>query len=179
MKQKGFTLIELMVVVAIIGILVSVVMPSYRNYVLESQRNDTMGKLLQVVQLQERFYLNNVTYTQVMGGDFNANTGLGFTVNAAGQWVINYAGEAAYGINIELCDNVAIYPDTPTIAQCFIAVATPISNDAEENSFMGLLALDNRGREILDFNKTTIKDWNDNDLTNADCPECFTARANY
>ena len=63
MRQKGFTLIELMIVIAIIGILVSVVMPGYRNYVLESQRTDTQGKLLQMIELQERFYIDNFTYT--------------------------------------------------------------------------------------------------------------------
>ena len=55
MKNKGFTLIELMIVIAIVGILVAVVLPGYRNYVLEGQRTDTQGKMLQIVELQERF----------------------------------------------------------------------------------------------------------------------------
>lgn len=179
MKQRGFTLIELMIVIAIIGILVAVVMPGYRNYVLESQRQDTMGKLLQVVQLQERFYLNNVTYTQTMAGNFNNNTGLGFTVNGDGQWEIRYNGVPTYGIQIVLCDDVNIYPDLPTIGQCFIAVATPISGVSEEDAFMGLLAADSRGRQVWDFNKAFIRDWDGNELTNARCPECIAARVNY
>ena len=173
MKQKGFTLIELMIVVAIIGILATVVMPSYRNYVLESQRQDTMGKLLQVAQLQERFYLNNATYTTTMG---NVAGGLGFTVNAAGQWVINYNGAATYGIDVQTCANAAIYPDAPTIAQCFRAVATPISGDAEEDAFMGMIITDSRGRQVWDFNESVIRDWDGNDLPDADCPECVAAR---
>lgn len=176
MKQRGFTLIELMIVVAIVGILAAVVMPGYRNYVLESQRQDTMGKLLQVAQLQERFYLNNVTYTLTMG---NVAGGLGFTVNGAGQWVINYNGVPTYGINIVTCADATIYPDAPTIAQCFIAVATPISGDADEDAFMGLLAVDSRGRQVWDFNKSVIRDWDGNDLPNAACPECIAARGDY
>lgn len=175
MKQKGFTLIELMIVVAIIGILATVVMPSYRNYVLESQRQDTMGKLLQVVQLQERFYLNNVTYTSVIGAG-----GLGFTTPAGiDQWVISYNGVPTYGISLQTCDDNTIYPTNPGINQCFIAVATPISGDADEDAFMGYLLVDSRGRQLWDFTKAIIRDWDGNDLLNAACPECITARSTY
>lgn len=179
MKQRGFTLIELMVVLAIIGILVSVVMPSYRNYVLESQREDVKAKLLQVVQLQERFYQDNISYTQNMGGSFNAGTGLGFTTNADGEWEIDFNGVATYGIEIFLCADNTIYPDLPNITQCFIAVATPIGPSQDENRFMGLLAADNRGRKVLDFDQSQIRDWNGNVLPDAMCPDCIAARVNY
>jgi type IV pilus assembly protein PilE len=56
-------LIELVVVVAIIGILASIAVPSYRNYVLRSQRTDATTALLKLAAAQEKFYLQNNTYT--------------------------------------------------------------------------------------------------------------------
>lgn len=172
MKQRGFTLIELMIVVAIISILAAVAMPNYQNYVLEGKREDTMTKLLQVVQLQERSYQNNATYVSSMAD-------LGFTTNAAGQWVINFSGIATYGIRIVLCEDDTIYPDLPTIAQCFIVVGIPITGDTEEDALMGLIATDNRGRKVWDFNKTVIRDWAGNDLPDTSCPDCIAARSDY
>ncbi len=172
MKQRGFTLIELMIVIAIIGIIAMVAMPAYRGYVLESQREDTMTKLLQVVQLQERFYLNNARYSTTM-------LGLNYDVDALGQWVITYNGINTYGVRIGLCDNNVIYPDGPPATECFTVIATPISGTADEDAFMGLLATDSRGRKVWDFNKMLIRDWDGNDLADARCPECILARANY
>lgn len=61
--MRGVTLMELMIVVVIIGILTAVAYPNYRVYAAKAKRNEAKAALLQIATLQERFYLQNNTYT--------------------------------------------------------------------------------------------------------------------
>ena len=70
-RMAGMTLIELMVVVVVIGVLAAFAIPSYRQYSIRAQRTDAKTALLQLATNQERFYLQNNSYTN----DLNA---LGF-----------------------------------------------------------------------------------------------------
>ncbi len=66
MKRKdhvGFTMIELLIVVAIMAIIVAVALPNYREYVIKSNRSVAKGALLEVVSRQEQYFLNNRSYT--------------------------------------------------------------------------------------------------------------------
>lgn len=66
--QNGFTLIEVMIVVAIIGILAAVAYPSYREYVARSRRAEAKAILVASQQWMERFYTENFRYDQNSAG---------------------------------------------------------------------------------------------------------------
>jgi len=63
-KQKGFTLIEIMIVVAILGILSAIALPSYQEYVKKSRRTDAKVTLLRIAQLQESFFAQKLSYAK-------------------------------------------------------------------------------------------------------------------
>jgi len=63
-SMRGVTLTELMIVVVIIGILAAIAYPNYRQYAARAKRNEAKAALLQIATNQERFYLQNNTYTE-------------------------------------------------------------------------------------------------------------------
>lgn len=65
-KSSGFSLIELMITVAIMGILAAIIYPSYTDYVAKGARADGLASLLRVANLQEQFYLDNKQYATDM-----------------------------------------------------------------------------------------------------------------
>jgi len=66
--NKGFSLIELMIVVAIVGILAAIAYPSYQQNMIDSRRAKAAGCLLELSQFMEKFYSTNFRYDQDAGG---------------------------------------------------------------------------------------------------------------
>jgi type IV pilus assembly protein PilE len=62
--MRGFTMVELMIVVIVVSILATLSYPSYREFVARAKRNEAKAALLQIATNQERAYLQNNIFTQ-------------------------------------------------------------------------------------------------------------------
>lgn len=114
-KTKGFTLIELMIAVVVIGILAAIAYPSYIEQVRKSRRADATTALLTAAQTLERFYTENNTYATATA--------------AAGGTIPNWApadrpaAQATYTISL---------PAAQLTANSYTIVATPTGVQASD-----------------------------------------------
>jgi type IV pilus assembly protein PilE len=93
--QSGVTLIELMTVVVVIAILGMIAIPSYRQYSMRAQRTEAKTALLMLATAQERFYLQNNTYSN----NFAALNLTGMSENNVYTLVIPLANTQTYQAN--------------------------------------------------------------------------------
>lgn len=129
--EAGFTLIELMIVVVIIGILSAIAYPNYTQYVIDSRRATAAACLTQQAQVLERFFTTNLTY---VGGDGDANANGTRDLNEL-QCVTDLAGFYTFGVTIN-----------NTTPRQFAITAAPQNAQQSNDSKCGCsLALDQAG----------------------------------
>lgn len=124
---RGFTVIELMVVMAIIGILAAVAVPSYQQHVVRSRRAQAASCTQEFAQFMERFYTTNLRYDQ----------------NTAGVAVVLPA--LACTTENKLDSHYTIGFDGVVAARTYKLKAVPKGVQAAKDSACGTLYLDQAG----------------------------------
>jgi len=97
-RIQGFSLIELMIAVAILGIIVAVGYPAYTDQVRKSRRAEGMGELLDLADRMERFYSDKGTYAGASLG--NAGTDIYTTTTAKGYYTLSINSQTATDFSV-------------------------------------------------------------------------------
>lgn len=121
-KSFGFTLVEVLITVAIIGILSSVAYPSYVDYVVRANRSEGLRELVRIANLQEQYYVDNRSYTALM-------TDLGLDADPF------------------LTENSHYSIDATVVNDTFTLVATAKGTQALKDTSCGTISITNTGKK--------------------------------
>jgi type IV pilus assembly protein PilE len=130
--QIGITLIELMVVVAIIAIISAFAYPSYQRYVVKAKRTVAQNTLLQVADRQQQFFMDNKRYTTDL-------TDLGFT---ADPYVVDDDGNSTVAGDSNAVYSLSLSNVTATT---WTVTAAPLNGQLSRDTYCGSLSVTHAG----------------------------------
>lgn len=138
-RRAGFTLIELMIVIAIIGVLAAVALPSYRSYIVRAARVEAQTELLELASLQEKIFLNSNAYAISVADPYNGTAagGLGRTSGRTKDGRYNLGLFAAVG-------GAALAAP----AQTFVLTASPVAGTTQAGD--GNISVSENGRRTCE-----------------------------
>jgi type IV pilus assembly protein PilE len=136
-KNSGFSLIELMITVAIIGILSAIAYPSYVSYIEKGKRAECRAGLLKTMQQQERYFTQRNEY-------------VAFTSGTTSAVVSAFSGET---LEKSACGIAAVQCGTTAINTCVELVATPKYTESKVTEWY----LDSSGQKLCKLNGATTK----------------------
>lgn len=127
--QRGFTLIEVMIVVVIVAILAAIALPSYENYVLRARRSAAQSFVSQIAMKEEEYFAHMRSYTTTIG-----TGGLGLTAPAD-----ETGGYYTYEACTADCNSLT----APTNG--FIVLAKPVAGSRQMRDSVGDVVLFSTG----------------------------------
>lgn len=130
--QRGFSLIELMIVVAIIAIISAFAYPSYDRYVIKTKRSVAQNALLQVADRQQQFFMDNKRFAADI-------TNLGFPAN---PYVIDDNGTSTVASDADAVYSLSLSNVTATT---WTATATPLNSQLSRDTYCGSLTITQTG----------------------------------
>ena len=134
---NGFTLIELMVVVAVIGILAAIAYPAYTDSVAKGKRGEARAAVTDLLQQQERYFTQMNTYETFSSGTPGSLPFKGFSAVSGGQ------SASSHLLGARLCQAVGL--TTPTKQDCIEVFAEPQSGVFSDPAVTSM-AIDTQGR---------------------------------
>jgi type IV pilus assembly protein PilE len=132
---SGFTLIELMIVVAIIAVLAAIAYPSYKSYVLKARRSDAKSALMNTAQRMERFYTEKMTLNAASLG--TGSTDIAETSSPDRYYTIAFDSAPT---SATICGGTATSNGTAT---AYRICATPAGSQAADTC--GIFSIDHQG----------------------------------
>lgn len=148
-NAKGFTLLELMITVAIVGIMSAIAYPSYQAHIMASRRADAKAALLGFANAMERFYTENNTYEGTNNVGFNTSVndyGASPTIFASSSPIDG--GVRYYGLTVKIQS-----------ASTYTLFASPDTDSAQAGDSCGILTLTQTGaRGTLNNKGKTVAD---------------------
>ena len=126
--QRGITLMELMIVVAIIAMISAFAYPSYQEYIVNTKRTAATSTLLQIADRQQQFFMDNKSYA-------NNLTNLGYADNPL--WVAD-DGRIVVAGDLDAVYIFGLVNVTPTE---YIAFAAPVGQQQVRDTKCGALTL--------------------------------------
>lgn len=108
-RTSGFTLVEILIVITIIGVLASMVYPSYQQYVVKANREAAQQFLLEAASVQRQYFL--------------ANNGNGYATQST---LIGASGLLRTPSNVSSYYDITYAPTTETTSATFTVTATPV-----------------------------------------------------